>query len=184
MEQGMASINDNLFTRLVEFCQPPEIGCQLSTRWGRLHVDFRQEGLLALEFKTTDTDALSENDPAFRDCFLKWLATFQVMSASDKWNCLSLKGTDFQRSVWTALLEVPHGATTSYAAIASAIGKPKAVRAVGTAVGANPVSLLIPCHRVLRSDGTIGGYRWGVDRKQAILDAEQKSGSQLIDLFL
>jgi AraC family transcriptional regulator of adaptative response/methylated-DNA-[protein]-cysteine methyltransferase len=72
-----------------------------------------------------------------------------------------VRGTNFQVQVWRALLRVPTGSVTSYGAVARAIGRPRAVRAVGSAVGANPVAWLIPCHRVLRGDGGLGGYRWG-----------------------
>lgn len=82
---------------------------------------------------------------------------------------LHLKGTNFQLRVWKALLAIPAGRVTSYGAIAQALDAPTASRAVGGAVGANPVSLIIPCHRVLRAHGALGGYRWGLDRKRAIL---------------
>jgi AraC family transcriptional regulator of adaptative response/methylated-DNA-[protein]-cysteine methyltransferase len=82
---------------------------------------------------------------------------------------LLVKGTNFQVQVWRALLRIPTGHVSSYATIANWIGKPKAVRAVGTAIGANPIAWLIPCHRVLRSDGNLGGYHWGEARKQACL---------------
>jgi AraC family transcriptional regulator of adaptative response/methylated-DNA-[protein]-cysteine methyltransferase len=78
-------------------------------------------------------------------------------------------GTNFQLKVWEALLRIPTGKVVSYGDVARVVGTPKASRAVGSAVGANPVSFLIPCHRVLRSVGTVSGYRWGADRKQAIL---------------
>jgi AraC family transcriptional regulator of adaptative response/methylated-DNA-[protein]-cysteine methyltransferase len=86
---------------------------------------------------------------------------------------LHLRGTNFQLKVWEALLAIPEGATTSYGALAKTIGKPKASRAVGSAVGDNPVSFLVPCHRVLRRSGALGGYRWGLERKQAILAWER-----------
>lgn len=82
---------------------------------------------------------------------------------------LILHGTDFQMKVWKALQAIPKGKTKSYAEIAHNIGSPKAIRAVGTACGKNPIAFLIPCHRVLTSSGKIGGYRWGVDRKKKIL---------------
>ena len=85
---------------------------------------------------------------------------------------LLLHGTPFQIQVWQALLRIPRGAVTSYAALAGYIGKPKASRAVGTANGANPISYLIPCHRVIRKSGTLGGYRWGLGRKLAMLSQE------------
>lgn len=82
---------------------------------------------------------------------------------------LWVHGTNFQMQVWRALLEHAAGATVSYADLAAAIGRPSAARAVGSAVGANPVAWLIPCHHVLRASGALGGYRWGVERKRAML---------------
>ena len=85
---------------------------------------------------------------------------------------LLLHGTPFQIQVWNALLRVPAGSITSYQALANYIGKPNASRAVGTANGANPISYLIPCHRVIRKSGALGGYRWGLGRKLAMLSQE------------
>jgi methylated-DNA-[protein]-cysteine S-methyltransferase len=81
-------------------------------------------------------------------------------------------GTPFQRSVWQALLQIPCGSTTSYGAIGQRLGKPKAVRAVGAAVGRNPVSIIVPCHRVMGSNGSLTGYAGGLHRKQALLKIE------------
>jgi AraC family transcriptional regulator of adaptative response/methylated-DNA-[protein]-cysteine methyltransferase len=90
---------------------------------------------------------------------------------------IDVAGTAFQEAVWRELRKIPPGETRSYAEIAAAIGQPKAVRAVGTANGDNHVAVLIPCHRVIRSDGTLGGYAGGLDRKRQLLDAEQ-AGAQ------
>lgn len=87
---------------------------------------------------------------------------------------LQLEGTDFQLRVWRALMEIPINSTTTYADIAQKIGKPKAVRAVGTAIGANPIAFIVPCHRVIRSNGELGGYRWGLEIKKKILAHEQE----------
>ncbi|MBI1682075.1 methylated-DNA--[protein]-cysteine S-methyltransferase [Caulobacter hibisci] len=86
---------------------------------------------------------------------------------------LDERGTDLQRAVWKALRDIPAGTTASYAEVARAIGRPLAVRAVAQACGANPVAVLTPCHRVVRSDGGLSGYRWGVERKQALLARER-----------
>lgn len=86
---------------------------------------------------------------------------------------VELHGTDFQREVWHALLDVPHGSTASYADIARSIGRPSAVRAVGAANGANPVSIVVPCHRVIGADGSLTGYGWGTERKTWLLDHER-----------
>jgi AraC family transcriptional regulator of adaptative response/methylated-DNA-[protein]-cysteine methyltransferase len=85
---------------------------------------------------------------------------------------LDVRGTAFQQRVWQALRTIPAGSTASYADIARRLGTPKAVRAVAQACGANPVAIAIPCHRVVRRDGELSGYRWGVERKRALLDRE------------
>lgn len=92
---------------------------------------------------------------------------------------LLLKGTNFQLKVWEALLKIPAGATASYAEVAAAVGQPAAARAVGNAVGANPIGYLIPCHRVIRQSGIVEGYHWGATRKKAILawEAVQREGA-------
>jgi AraC family transcriptional regulator of adaptative response/methylated-DNA-[protein]-cysteine methyltransferase len=88
---------------------------------------------------------------------------------------LDLRGTAFQMRVWRFLQGIPLGETRSYAEVATAIGAPNATRAAGTACGANRVAVLVPCHRVLRGDGALSGYRWGVERKRALLAAEASS---------
>ncbi|WP_373072292.1 methylated-DNA--[protein]-cysteine S-methyltransferase [Zeaxanthinibacter enoshimensis] len=85
---------------------------------------------------------------------------------------LHLKGTPFQLKVWQALLRIPEGEVRTYSQVAAEIQMPKASRAVGSAIGSNPVGFLIPCHRVIQSSGALGGYRWGVNRKSAILGWE------------
>ena len=85
---------------------------------------------------------------------------------------LDLRGTLFQQRVWRALAEIPAGATASYTEIAARIGSPRAVRAVALACGQNPLAVAIPCHRVVRLDGGLSGYRWGVERKRALLERE------------
>jgi AraC family transcriptional regulator, regulatory protein of adaptative response / methylated-DNA-[protein]-cysteine methyltransferase len=85
---------------------------------------------------------------------------------------LDLHGTPFQKRVWQALRDTGPGYTTTYAGIAARIGATRAVRAVARACAANPIAVAIPCHRVIRSDGTISGYRWGIQRKQALLERE------------
>jgi AraC family transcriptional regulator of adaptative response/methylated-DNA-[protein]-cysteine methyltransferase len=88
---------------------------------------------------------------------------------------LDVRGSAFQERVWQALQEIPAGATASYAEIARRIGSPSAVRAVAQACGANAIAVAIPCHRVVRSDGALSGYRWGVERKRALLDREVRA---------
>ncbi len=85
---------------------------------------------------------------------------------------LDIRGTTFQRRIWQALQDIPAGTTASYRAIADRVGSPKAARAVARACASNPLAVAIPCHRVVRNDGTLGGYRWGVERKRVLLDRE------------
>jgi AraC family transcriptional regulator of adaptative response/methylated-DNA-[protein]-cysteine methyltransferase len=87
---------------------------------------------------------------------------------------LDVRGTAFQHRVWDALRRIPAGSTASYAEIAQAIGSPKSVRAVARACAANHLAVAIPCHRVVRADGSLSGYRWGVERKRALLDKEAR----------
>ena len=95
---------------------------------------------------------------------------------------LDVAGTAFQEAVWRELRKIPVGETRSYAQIAAAVGKPGAVRATGSANGANHVAVLIPCHRVVRSDGSLGGYAGGIERKRKLLDAEAAIGQRALDL--
>ena len=92
---------------------------------------------------------------------------------------IDVRGTAFQEAVWRELRRIPLGETRSYADIARAVGQPDAVRAVGTANGSNPVAVLVPCHRVIRSDGSLGGYAGGLERKRKLLDAEGASRTLL-----
>ena len=88
---------------------------------------------------------------------------------------LDLHGTSFQLKVWDALRHVPYGKTATYQEIAKQIGMPNAVRAVANAIGANPVAIIIPCHRIIRSDGSLGGYHWGVELKKYLLKLEARN---------
>ncbi|TVQ09426.1 MAG: methylated-DNA--[protein]-cysteine S-methyltransferase, partial [Leptolyngbya sp. DLM2.Bin27] len=107
---------------------------------------------------------------------------FDPAPGSDQPLTLTVKGTNFQIQVWRALLNIPLGGLTTYQGLAQAIGRPTAARAVGNAIGHNPVGYLIPCHRVIRASGEWGGYRWGVDRKTAMLgwEASQAAATQPI----
>jgi AraC family transcriptional regulator of adaptative response/methylated-DNA-[protein]-cysteine methyltransferase len=91
---------------------------------------------------------------------------------------LDIQGTAFQAQVWRALQKIPLGKTATYTDIAAALGQPKAVRAVAQACAANKLALLVPCHRVIRRDGDLGGYRWGIERKRALLDRERAAAER------
>lgn len=88
---------------------------------------------------------------------------------------LDLQATAFQRRVWQELQRIPRGTTRTYSQVARALGRPNAVRAVARACATNPVSVVVPCHRVVRADGNLAGYRWGLERKRALLNQELKS---------
>jgi AraC family transcriptional regulator of adaptative response/methylated-DNA-[protein]-cysteine methyltransferase len=87
-----------------------------------------------------------------------------------------VQATAFQRRVWEELRKIPYGATKTYTEVARAIGRPAAIRAVARACATNPVSVVVPCHRVVRQDGSLAGYRWGISRKRALLEKEGKAG--------
>lgn len=113
-------------------------------------------------------------DRAFSAMITKVLAFLEQRHRSRLDLPLDVQGTAFQRRVWLALQEIRPGDTVSYAGIASRIGKPKAARAVAQACAANPVAVAVPCHRVVRGNGQLGGYRWGVERKRVLLERERK----------
>lgn len=110
------------------------------------------------------------------------LLTFQDYKSTPHQINLHLKGTDFQIKVWKRLVKIIKGNLSTYSEIAKGIGNPKAVRAVGTAIGRNPISIIIPCHRVIQSSGKLGGYMWGVDKKSAIIDWETKNARSFYDV--
>ena len=93
---------------------------------------------------------------------------------------LDLQATAFQRRVWKELQRIPYGRTRTYQEVARAIGQPKAVRAVARACATNPVSIVVPCHRVIREDGSLAGYRWGLKRKRALLAREAKHPTRVL----
>lgn len=107
-----------------------------------------------------------------KDAHKKALLFFQ--KEENKWPSITLhvKGTQFQLNVWKALLKIPLGKLSNYISIATILGNSKASRAVGTAIGKNPIAYIIPCHRVIQTNGQLGGYMWGIERKAAILNWE------------
>ncbi|MCM1522755.1 MAG: methylated-DNA--[protein]-cysteine S-methyltransferase [Muribaculaceae bacterium] len=97
---------------------------------------------------------------------------------------LQLVGTEFQRLVWSRLMEIPYGHTISYADVAARIGNPKAIRAAASAIAANPISIIIPCHRVVGSDNRLTGYAGGIDAKKALLDLETHTCGKALSSYV
>ena len=101
-----------------------------------------------------------------------WLNTYFAGKKPKTTPALEFIGTAFQKKVWEQLLQIPYGSTVTYGQLAKALGKPKAARAIGGAVGSNPISLVVPCHRVIGTDGSLTGYAGGLERKTALLKLE------------
>ncbi len=149
--------------------------------FGNLLVASTPKGICYMAFAEEESKALEDLRAKFPNArFQQKLDLLQqnaLFIFQNDWSKLGeiklhLKGTDFQLKVWEALLKIPMGKLSTYGAIAEQIGNPKASRAVGTAIGSNPVAFLIPCHRVIQSSGIFGGYMWGTTRKTAIIGWE------------
>lgn len=151
------------------------------TLFGEVLIASTHKGICALSFVDNQADALMqlkaqfpqaefiEQVDAFQQSALALFQKDQPQLAEIK---LHLKGTEFQLKVWQSLLKIPMGHLSTYGELAKAIEHPKAARAVGTAIGSNPVAFLIPCHRVIQSTGAFGGYEWGTLRKTALIGWE------------
>lgn len=155
------------------------------TIFGEVLVASTSVGICYLGFADNQLEALSELDKRFpKATFIHQANEIQenaLLTFSSDWSKvkkikLHLQGTDFQIQVWKKLLQIPTGDLSTYGKLAIAIQKPKAARAVGTAIGSNPIAFLIPCHRVIQTTGALGGYMWGITRKTALIgwEASQK----------
>lgn len=153
---------------------------------GRMLIAATDRGICAIQFARTDGELLEGLKREFPfatrkadDGGLKaWTSTLLKRmrgKSLDSSLPLDIRATAFQRTVWSYLQSIPFGATRSYSEVAKGIGQPSAVRAVARACATNPVAVAIPCHRVVRGDGSTGGYRWGVDRKKTLLEMEQQA---------
>lgn len=156
---------------------------------GRVLVAESPRGIAALLLGSSDAAMLRELRDEFPEAAIsrddkggrEAIAALEAVLAGDpvpKNLPLDLRGTAFQVRVWTALQAIPAGETRTYAAIAKQLGTPGAARAVGSACANNILGVLVPCHRAIRADGGLGGYRWGLGRKQALLDIEQAASSE------
>ncbi len=149
-----------------------------STSKGICYIAFyedEQEAFNLLEAKFPNASFVAEKDDFQEQALLIFHKDWNKIDEIR----LHLKGTDFQLKVWEALLKVPMGKLSTYGQLAMDIGSPNASRAVGTAIGSNPVAFLIPCHRVIQSSGNFGGYMWGNTRKTAIIGWEQAQTENL-----
>jgi AraC family transcriptional regulator of adaptative response/methylated-DNA-[protein]-cysteine methyltransferase len=154
---------------------------------GHALVVASSRGVCAVSLGDTKDDVLADLSARFADATVREAdpahaaITAQVLAALEGTSSvappvrLDLSGTVFQLKVWGALQGIARGETVTYAELARRIGAPAAVRAVGTACGQNPVAVLVPCHRVLRANGELGGYRWGLARKRRLLARERQS---------
>ncbi|MEL7029138.1 MAG: methylated-DNA--[protein]-cysteine S-methyltransferase, partial [Pseudomonadota bacterium] len=138
------------------------------------------EKQLRSEFPHADLSSSPQTDAGALDAWMDALEAHLEQGAPRPEIPLDLRGTAFQMKVWRFLLSIPEGDVVSYSEVAAGIERPSAVRAAASACGKNRIAVLVPCHRVLRGDGGIGGYRWGVERKRALLDSERGAdGSKL-----
>jgi len=153
-----------------------------SSPFGKILIASTSKGVCHLAFEEDDAVALRQLKSKFPNAmFLAQTTSIQQNALcifQNDWNTLQeiklhLKGTAFQLKVWKSLLEIPLGKLSTYKNIAEQIGNPNASRAVGTAIGNNPIAFLIPCHRVIKSTGKFDGYKWGTTRKTAIIGWEQ-----------
>lgn len=150
--------------------------------FGKVIITTTQYGICSIAFYTSSQHAVDELKRQFPDIprqegevdqqLLSYLQHTQDTNIPIR---LHLHPTEFQLQVWKALLTIPFGHMSTYGEIARQIGKPKASRAVGTAIGSNPIAILIPCHRVIQSSGKLGGYRWGIEQKARIIEWEREN---------
>jgi AraC family transcriptional regulator of adaptative response/methylated-DNA-[protein]-cysteine methyltransferase len=156
------------------------------TSLGRLVVATTARGVCLIAFGESDQELLADVARRFpRACIQPagddvgaWVATVVELIDDPAASCaadlpLDVRGTVFQRQVWSALRQIRSGETVTYSQLAAAIGRPTATRAVAAACGANPTAVVVPCHRVIGADGSLTGYRWGVERKRALLELER-----------
>lgn len=153
---------------------------------GRLLIAATDKGICAIQFADSDDElqqglmrefpfAVRRRDDA---ALAQWRVSLAGLLKGEEAHSslpLDIRATAFQRRVWESLQKIPRGETRSYSAVARKIGKPKATRAVARACATNPVAVAIPCHRVVREDGGLGGYRWGIERKQQLLEMEKRT---------
>jgi O-6-methylguanine DNA methyltransferase len=146
--------------------------CRIDSPVGPLLLAVSERGLMALEFDRGDVAAAWVESPERTVACARQLEEYFAGQRRQFDLPLDLRGTDFQKRCWQELLKIRYGETRSYADIARAIGNPAAVRAVGLANGQNPIAIIVPCHRVIGSDGSLTGYGGGLETKRKLLELE------------
>lgn len=149
--------------------------CDWKYRRMRDQIDYRIQNGLQAEFKLEETDFLDEVKSQLNEYFARERTSFDLP--------LRFVGSDFQKSVWEKLITIPYGKTNSYMELSRALGDEKAIRAVASANGANAISIIVPCHRVIGSDGSLTGYAGGLNAKQKLLQLEGMNFGEQLELF-
>ena len=162
---------------------------EVNTPLGRLLLAATERGVCFIQFTDNKEGTLVELRRTYRQAeiwpvsgkdkekFTKWsnaIAAYLAGKSELSDLPLDMKGTDFQLEIWSYLRKIPTGKLQSYKEIAARLGKPDSSRAVARACASNVIAIAVPCHRVIRSDGNISGYRWGIERKQALIELEKK----------
>ena len=179
-------MTDIIFNRKVSVVPIEQLVGPICFGWsispfGQCFILLRSDTVVGLAFKNDQTK--NEIETSIKSQWYDKAIKFEPFNTDkkamniffeDKPIKISFCGTQFQAKIWKTLLEIPRGQTTTYSCIAKKTDNPKAVRAVATAIGQNPIAWLIPCHRIIRKSGALGGYRWGVKIKKMILSKETK----------
>ncbi len=150
-----------------------------------LKVETSEIALKAVTFIDNNSNNNLHNDtvpPILKDTLIQLKEFFEGKRKEFKLN-LDPEGTNFQKKVWTSLCEIPYGSTRNYAQMAAQLGDPKVIRAAATANGKNPIAIIIPCHRVIGTNGSLTGYAGGLENKRMLLDLENKVANGVLTMF-
>lgn len=145
---------------------------------GKLEIHGNESGILNIQFSDSKEIAVSKTIPSELKAVVTQLKEYFNGERTEFTIKLSPKGTDFQKKVWNELLKIPYGKTVSYQQIANQLENPKVIRAAASANGKNPIPIIIPCHRVIGSDGSLTGYAGGLQRKKLLLELESNAKQQ------
>lgn len=155
----------------------------IETPIGILELTGSTEGLVSVIFKDDGYYAVSQRIPAELQSTVKQLQDYFEGKTQGFNIKLSLEGTSFQKKVWNQLLKIPFGKTITYSQMAAKLGDPKVIRAAASANGKNPIPIIVPCHRIIGSDGSLTGYAGGLDRKKWLLEHESPPKQMVLSFF-